>query len=87
MNGTIWNSYEEVVVNLIFGAISLFIHVFALFICSAIFDYQNEKPKEEKTLFDVLIKDLMRTLYWITLFIFFIQFISFFIPPVQSGEF
>ena len=87
MNAATWNSYEEAVVNLIFGSISLLIHAYALFIISAIFDYQNEKPKEEKSLFDVLIEDLMRTLYWAALFIGQIQFISFFIPPMDSGEF
>ena len=87
MNGTIWNSYEEAVIHLIFGAVSFFIHAYAMFINSAIFDYQNEKPKEEKSAFDVLIKDLMRTLFWIGYFIGHVQFISLFMPPVHSGVF
>ena len=76
MNITNWNNTEEVVVYTIFGALS--IHLYGLYITSSIFDFQDEKPNEEKSPFDVLIKDLMRTLFWVAYFIGHIQFISFF---------
>ena len=61
MNITNWNNTEEVVVYTIFGALSFSMHLYGLFLTSAIFDFQDEKPNEEKSPFDVLIKDLMRT--------------------------
>ena len=85
MNITNWNNTEEVIVNTIFGALSFSIHLYGLYITSAIFDFQDEKPNEEKSPFDVLIKDLMRTLFWVAYFIGHIQFISFFTPPLNNG--
>ena len=82
MNITIWNSTEEIVVNSILGASSFFILLYALFLTSAIYDFQDEKPEEEKSHFDVLIKDLMRTVFWIVYMIGSIQFISLFTPPM-----
>ena len=85
MNITNWNNTEEVVVYTIFGALSFSMHLYGLFLTSAIFDFQDEKPNEEKSPFDVLIKDLMRTLFWVAYFIGHIQFISFFTPPMNNG--
>ena len=84
MNVTNWNDTEEVVVCIFFGAISISIHLYVLFLTSAIFDFQDEKPKEEKNPFDVLIKDLMRTMFWVAYIIGIIQFISFFTPPLNN---
>ena len=65
MNVTLWNSTEEASIHFLFGIVSIIIHAYALIICSAIFDYQNEKHKEEKSSFDVLIKDQMSTaVHW-----------------------
>ena len=85
MNITNGNNTEEVVVYTIFGALSFSMHLYGLFLTSAIFDFQDEKPNEEKSLFDILIKDLMRTLFWVAYFIGHIQFISFFTHPLNNG--
>ena len=84
MNITIWDSSEEAVVYSILGAISLLIHLYILFLSSAIYDFQDEKPEEEKSHFDVLIKDLMRTVFWIVYMIGIIQFISLFTPTMND---
>ena len=84
MNITVWNGTEEIVVNSILGASSFFIHLYALFLTSAIYDFQDEKPEEEKSHFDVLIKDLMRTVFWIVYMIGSIQFISLFTPTMNN---
>ena len=84
MNITNWNNTEEVVVYTILGALSFSIHLYGLFLTSAIFDFQDEKPKDQKTPFDVLIKDLIRTLFWLAYTLGLIQFISFFTPPLNN---
>ena len=43
---------------------------------------KDEKPSNEKTLIDVLIKDLMSSNFWFLFFIFMVQFISLFSPNV-----
>ena len=58
------NSTEESIGYLFLGGISLSLHGYALFLCAAIFDYQDEKPNQEKSPFDALIKDLMRSQFW-----------------------
>ena len=84
MNITNWNDTEEVVVHIFLGAISIPIHLYFLFLSSAIFDFQNEKPDDQKTPFDILIKDLIRTMFWVAYIIGHIQFISFFTPPLNN---
>ena len=84
MKITIWNSTDEIVVNSILVASSFFIHLYALFLTSAIYDFQDEKPEEEKSHFDVLIKDLMRTVFWTVYMIGITQFISLFMPPMNN---
>ena len=56
MNKTLWNTNEEAGAYFLLGAACITIHVYAMFLCNAIFDFQDEKPKEEKSLFDVIIK-------------------------------
>ena len=84
MNITNWNDTEEVVAYIFLGVISFPIHLYVLFLTSAIFDFQDEKPKDQKTPFDVLIKDLIRTMFWLAYIIGHIQFISFFTPPLNN---
>ena len=84
MNITNWNDTEEVVVHIFLVIISFPLHLYVLFLTSAIFDFQDEKPKDQKTPFDVLIKDLMRTLFWLAYILGHIQFISFFTPPLNN---
>ena len=84
MNITNWNDTEDVVVHIFLVAISFPIHLYVLFLTSAIFDFQDEKPKDQKSPFDVLIKDLIRTLFWVAYILGHIQFISFFTPPLNN---
>ena len=84
MNITNWNYTEEVVAYIFLGAISFPIHLYVLFLTSAIFDFQDEKPEDQKSPFDVLIKDLIRTLFWVAYIFVHIQFISFFTPPLNN---
>ena len=84
MNITNWNDTEEVVAHIFLVIISFPLHLYVLFLTSAIFDFQDEKPKDQKTPFDVLIKDLMRTLFWLAYILGHIQFISFFTPPLNN---
>ena len=85
MNITKWNDAEEVVAYIFLGTVSFPIHLYILFLTSAIFDFQDEKPKDQKTPFDVLIKDLIRTMFWLAYIIGHIQFISFFTHPLNNG--
>ena len=64
MNVTFWNSPPEAFGCIFLGGISISLHGFAMFLCCAIFDYQDEKPSNEKSTFDVLIKDLMFSQFW-----------------------
>ena len=59
MNGTLWNSTEEAFGYFLMGAVSILIHAYAMFLSSAISDYQDEKPKQEKSPYDEFIKELM----------------------------
>ena len=58
------NSTEELIGYFFLGGISLSLHGYALFLCAAIFDYQDEKPDQDKSSFDLLIKDLMNSQFW-----------------------
>ena len=65
MNETLqWNTTEEAFGYLFLGGISISLHIYALFLCSAIFDYQDEKPIIDKSPFDALVQDLMRSQFW-----------------------
>ena len=59
-----WNTTEEALGHLFLGGLSLSLHGYALFLCSAIFDYQDEKPILDKSPFDALVQDLMRSQFW-----------------------
>ena len=59
MNVTIWNTAEETVSSFFLGGATVFVHCYAIFLCSAIYDYQDEKPCEEKGPDDIQLKDLM----------------------------
>ena len=80
MNVTLWRSTEEAIVYICLGGISIFLHAYGIFLCYAIFDYQMEKPKEEKSPFDVLLKDLMNSQFCLLYYMCLVQFISLFSP-------
>ena len=87
MNATIfWNETKEALaLDWIFGVSSLLLHGYAISLFSAILDYQYEKPHSEKSSFDVLIKDHLRTWLYILYFSMVVQFISVFPPPYVTG--
>ena len=85
MNETFLNSTEEVVGSLFLGGTTLSVCAYAIFLCYAIYDYQNEKPNEEKSPIDLLVKDLMHSQFWLLLNICLIEIISLFTPPITCN--
>ena len=85
MNFTIWNDTNEVVASFVLAAVSIFVHAYAIFLCFAIWDYQDEKPKEEKSPSDVLIKDIKNVEFWYLYLSVLVQFISLFTQSINSN--
>ena len=84
MNVTFLNSTEEVVGRLILGGTTFWVCAYAIFLCNAIYDYQEEKPNEEKSPVDLLVKDLMHSEFWFLYQVCLIEIISLFTPPITS---
>ena len=84
MNVTFLNSTEEVVSRLILGGTTFSVCAYAIFLCNAIYDYQEEKPNEEKSPVDLLVKDLMHSEFWFLYQVCLIEIISIFTPPITS---
>ena len=82
MNVTLWNTTEETVSSFFLGGATVFVHCYAIFLCSAIYDYQDEKPHEEKGPDDIQLKDLMTAQSYFLYYTGFFIFISLFTPPV-----
>ena len=59
--------------------------VYAIFLCFAIYDYQDEKPDEEKSPIDLLVKDLMRSQFWLLYSVCLIGIISLVTVPITSN--
>ena len=85
MNETFLNSTEEVVGRLFLGGTTFSVCAYAIFLCYAIYDYQDEKPAEEKSPIDVLVKDLLHSQFWLLYDICLIGLISLFAPPITSS--
>ena len=85
MNATFFNSTEELVGHLCLGVIILLVCSYSMFLCFALYDYQEEKPNEEKSPIDHLIKDLMHCQFWLLFCICLSQIISLFTPPITSN--
>ena len=79
------NSTEEVVGCLLLGGTTFSVCAYAIFLCYAIYDYQDEKPAEEKSPIDVLVKDLLHSQFWLLYDICLIGLISLFTPPITSS--
>ena len=84
MNSTQWNSQEEVVWSFILAPVAIFIYGYAIYLNYALYDYQDEKPKEEKSPTDVLIKDIKSIEFLYLYFDFLIRIIALFTPPIDS---
>ena len=81
------NSNAEVVFGHFFlAATSIFIHGYALFLCNAIFDFQNEKPNHDKSPFDNLIQDMMNFQFFMILSNLILHIIGLFTPPVFASS-
>ena len=70
---------------IILGIIAVFVHGYAIFLCYADYDYQNEKPFEEKSATDVLIKDLKNSEFCFLISNGLVLFISLFTPPMTTS--
>ena len=84
MNETFLNSMEEIVGHLFLGGAIFLVCAYAIFLCYAIYDYQDEKPAEEKSPIDLLVKDLTHSAFWFIIHICLIEIISLFTPPIVS---
>ena len=85
MNATFLNSTEEVIGRLCLGGTTFFVCAYSIFLCYAIYDYQEEKPNEEKSPIDLLVKDLMHAQFWFLYHTCLIEMISLFSPPITSN--
>ena len=85
MNATFLNSTEEVIGRLCLGGTTFFVCAYSIFLSYAIYDYQEEKPNEEKSPIDLLVKDLMHAQFWFLYHTFLIEIISLFSPPITSN--
>ena len=84
MNSTLWNSQEEVVWSFILAPVAIFVYGYAIYLNYALYDYQDEKPKEEKSPTDVLFKDIKNVEFWWLYLLCLTQIISLFTPPINS---
>ena len=84
MNATFLNSTEEVVERFCLGGTAFFVCTYSIFLCFAIYDYQEEKPNEEKGPIDLIVKDLMHSQFWYLLCLCLIEIITLFSPPITS---
>ena len=84
MNETFLNSTEEVVGCLFLCGATISVCAYAMFLCYAIYDYQDEKPTDEKNPVDLLVKDLMNSEFWLVYHNCLIEIISLFAPPITS---
>ena len=66
------------------GIITIVVHTYGIFLCYAYHDYQDEKPKDEKSPIDVIIKDLKHSEFLNLYFSLLVHFISLFTPPMDS---
>ena len=85
MNATFLNSTAEVVAHLFLGGTSVLVCVYAIFLCFAIYDYQEEKPDEEKSPIDLLVKDLMHSQIWFLYSFCLVGIISLVTVPITSN--
>ena len=86
MSETLWNNSQEAFGYFLMGALSILIHAYAMFLSSAFSDYQDEKPKHEKSPFDEFIAELMNFQFFSLFYSGLIQFIGLFSPPIEANN-
>ena len=84
MDVSFLNSPEEMLGCLFLAGSTLFVCGYAIFLSYAIYDYQTEKPNEEKSLMDLFVKDLMHSQFWLLCYIGLTFSVSLFTPPISS---
>ena len=84
MNETLWNSTGEACGQFAIAGLAIFLHGYAIFLCFAIYDYQDEKPKKEVSPIDIHLQDFMKSSFWFLCYRFLVQFVSIFTPPLNS---
>ena len=85
MNATFLNSMEEVIGCFCLAGTTFFVCAYSIFLSYAIYDYQEEKPDEEKSPIDLLVKDLMHSQFWYLLCLCLIEIITLFTLPITSN--
>ena len=85
MNETFLTSTEEVVICLFLCGTTLSVCAYAIFLCYAIYDYQDEKPNEEKSPIDLLLKDFMHSEFWLLYFYCLVAIVSLFTPSIPTN--
>ena len=76
---------EEVVGHLFLAGTIFFVCAYAIFLCFAIYDYQDEKPNEEKSPIDLLLKDYMHSEFWLLYLNCLVGIISLFTPSIPPN--
>ena len=84
MNETLWNSAEEAVGQFALAGVVIFLHGYAIFLCFAIYEYEDEKPNSEKGPIDVHIQDFNKSSFLFLYYRCLVQFVAIFTPPVNS---
>ena len=87
MNELIWLTFSEVIGYILLGGIIVFVYSYGMFLCCAVYDYQDEKPKEEKCFLDYDIKIWMNSQFYFVYYVGFIQFISLCAAPITLNSF
>ena len=85
MNVTFLNSTEEAVGQLVLAGTTFSVCAYAIFLCYAIYDYQDEKLAEEKSPIDLLLKDYMHSEFWLLYHNCLVEIISLFTPFITCN--
>ena len=82
----VWKKCPVSIGHLFGGGTIFSVCAYAIFLNFAVYDYQDEKPVNEKSPIDGLVKDFMRSGFWLIIHICLIEIISLFTPPITSDS-